>query len=80
MVSTQLRHTAAFNNAVQLIAHLQPPGQVVYNALLAHSVHSALLIYSVYNAPLAHFIYNTLFIYFIYNALLVHFIYFTYFK
>ena len=51
MVSTKERQTAAFNNVVQLIAHLQLPGQVVplfhqacfafnaqltYNALLAH--------------------------------------------
>ena len=60
MVSTQLRHTAAFNNAVQLIAYLQPLGQVVpllYNALLAHSVYNALLAHSVYNALLAHSIY-----------------------
>ena len=45
MVSTQVRHTAAFNNIVQLIAHLQPPRQVIpfilnvqliYHALFAH--------------------------------------------
>ena len=62
MVSTQLRHTAAFNNAVQLIAHLQPLGQVVlllYNALLAHSVYNALFAHSIYLA------YFTLLIYLI---------------
>ena len=47
IVLTQVRHTAAFNNTVQLIAHLQPLGQIalniqlIYNALLAHFVHFA---------------------------------------
>ena len=55
MVSTKVRHTAVFNNAVQLIAHF------TLNALLAHSVYNALLAYSVYNALLTHSIYLTYF-------------------
>jgi len=57
MVSTKVRHTAVFNNAVQLIAHFTLNAQLIYNALLAHSVHNALLTHSVYNALLAHSIY-----------------------
>ena len=42
MVSTKVRHTAVFNNAVQLIAHFVLNAQLIYNALLAHSVYIAL--------------------------------------
>ena len=34
-------HTAIFNNMVQLIAHFILNAQLIYNALLAHSVHLA---------------------------------------
>ena len=67
MVSTQRRHTAAFNNTVQLIAHFALNMQLIYNALLMHFVHNALF---------AHFIHNALFVHFIYNALFAHSAYF----
>ena len=50
IVLTQVRHTAAFNNVVQLIAHLQLLRQVVpfilnalltYNTIFAHSIYLA---------------------------------------
>ena len=50
MVSTKVRHTAVFNNAVQLIAHFVLNAQLIYNALLAHSVYNALLAHSIYIA------------------------------
>jgi hypothetical protein len=54
-----LRHTAVFNNAVQLITHFILNAQLIYNALLAYSVYNALLIHSVYNTLLTHSIYLT---------------------
>ena len=36
-----VRHTAIFNNAVQLIAHFALNAQLIYNALLAHSIYLA---------------------------------------
>ena len=59
MVSTQVRHTAATNNTVQLIAHLQPlvlNAQLIYNALLAHFIDLALLVHFIDFALLVHFI------------------------
>ena len=60
MVSTKVRHTAVFNNAVQLITHFVLNAQLIYNTLLAHSVYNALLAHSIYNALLAHSIYIAL--------------------
>jgi hypothetical protein len=55
-----LPHLTETNNAVQLIAHLQPlvlNAQLIYNALLAYSIHLALLAHSIHLALLAHSIY-----------------------
>ena len=35
-----VQYTAVFNNAMQLIAHPALNAQLVYNALLAHSVYT----------------------------------------
>ena len=39
--NNMVQHTAVFNNAVQLIAHFVLNAQLIYNALLAYSIHLA---------------------------------------